>query len=89
MPNSGAATVAPSDREFAMVLDMLAEIKAAIMRQDGNVAENRRLIEDISHKLAEQRGGLAVLKWAAGFLGIGSLAGLYSALKWLGSVALH
>jgi hypothetical protein len=72
-----------------MVLDALAEIKAAILRQDGDVAENRRLIEDISRKLAEQRGGLAVLKWAATFLGVGSLAGLYSALKWLGANALR
>ncbi len=79
-----ALGVAPSDREFSMVLKMLEEIKAAILRQDRDVAENRDLIVAVNTKIASAEGGLKVLGKAVSWLGLGTLAGCLS-----GAIALY
>jgi hypothetical protein len=61
--------MAPTDREFDMLVDELARIRS---RQD----EHGKVLDSIMETLAGAKGGLSVWRFIAAFFGVGTLGGI-------------
>lgn len=88
---SESRAMAPTDSEFRMLAQMMADLKESLMEhrretremlneQKASIEENRQQTTELRIEVGKAKNGIAIGQWIIGLIGIG---GIISLGKWL------
>jgi hypothetical protein len=81
---SEARAMAPTDGEFRMLAQMMADIKESLAEHrretKASIEETQRQVTDLRIEVGKAKNGIAIGQWIIGLIGLG---GIISLGKWL------
>ena len=81
---SEARAMAPTDGEFRMLAQMMADLKESLAEHrretKASIEETQRQVTDLRIEVGKAKNGIAIGQWIIGLIGIG---GIISLGKWL------